>query len=325
MNLPTPTYDSSSSQPSLPLVALLREAFSTFGRRLGLHVGVTLNFFGWFVLVCCLNACLAVPIVGMGVDAAGGLDGQDPRAALETMMRPMVVAYAIGLVLLSIAGSIHHGTTLVVIRATRNGEDIRFVDALRGAMSRGFAHAGSSLLRYGIDWLVGIPIILLQLRTLFPDGLVVDPSIRPHISAQQHVISWIGYVLWLVWIVSTRAFDGLSNAAVQFEGLGPVDSLRRSSEILRGRRLRVFGIRLGWSLAAFVFFVLAYTVPLSFVSPSSPRDGTGFGIFLFVVYLPIMYLLGMLLVGVDSALEVAIYDRLVPSKPKGESVAEVFA
>lgn len=320
-----PPIDSqASSRPNLSFVALLREALSIFWRRLGLHLGINATLFGSFVLLCCVNACVAVPIVGIGIGLAGG-PREDPNAMFAALMRPMLVVYGIALLLMSIAIAIHHGISLVVIRATRNGEDIRFVDALRSATSRGFAHAGTTLLRYGIDWVFGIPVLILYFRTYFPHGLVADPSERPNLSFQQHAILTLSYVLWLGWMVFTRAFDGLSNAAVQFEGLGPVDALRRSVELLRGHRLRVFAIRLGWSLAAFAVFTLFYSVPLWLAGHAGGAAGRSLVTALLVVYVPIVYFFSMLLVVIDTSLEVAIYDRLVPPRPKGESVAEIFA
>lgn len=324
MTSPAPIDSQASSRPSLSFVALLREALSIFWRRLGLHLGINAALMGSFVLLCCVNACVALPILGIGIGLAGG-PSEDPNAMFGALMRPMFVVYGFALLLMSMAVAIHHGTTLVVIRATRDAEDIRFVDALRRATSRGFAHAGTSLLRYGIDWIPGIPVMILYVRTYFPHGLVGDPSARPDISAQQHVIFALGYMFWLGWMVFTRAFDGLSNAAVQFEGLGPVDSFRRSVELLRGHRLRVFGIRLGWSLAAYAVFALLYVGPLSLAPHAGGAAGRSLVTVAFVVYMPLVYFLSILLVVIDTSLEVALYDRLVPPRPKGESVAEIFA
>ena len=250
----------------------------------------------------------------MPIAAIGGVreGGGEPLTVLA-----MVVLYLVLLVGFFGLFALHQGVTLEIARADRRGETALLDACVREATGRLPTMAGVVFARLFVDLVVSVPLIVGALAVIVAIG--VDGGSGSSVLLLAALC--VAYAGAWAWMLVVRAFLGLASPCAQYEAIGVIAALRRSSELLAGRRLQLVGLRLVWLLVGGVIYLLGF-VPTFVLMPSGDAPDLAATL----LTLPMMllgYLVALQLLSFDTLLESALYAR-VTEKRSADELAAVF-
>lgn len=285
------------------------DAWGTYRRTFTVHLGWSVAFIAVAVLLTCLSSCLLVPMAAIGGVREGG---GEPITVLA-----MVVLYVVLLVGFFGLYALHQGVTLEIARADRRGERALLDACVRDATGRLPTMAGVVFARLFADLVVSVPLVFGALALIIAIG-VEGGSGSSVLLLGALCAAYAG--AW-AWMLVVRAFLGLASPCAQYEGVGVIAALRRSAQLLAGRRLQLVGLRLAWLLLGGVIYLLGF-VPTLVLIPSGDEPDLGATL----LTLPMMllgYLVALQLLSFDTLLESALHAR-VTEKRSADELAAVF-
>jgi len=314
-----------SSEPSgvraFGISDVLSDAFRSWRQRFTLHLGFNAVFVAVLLTSGCLVGCLFAAGMGTMVQATRESGSGTDAAVMVTV----AILYLVMLTVFLIAFALHHAFTLEVTGSDLRGELPTFAVAFRRAGGLLHRHVGAAIIRVLIDFSTlcvtgGIVAVVAASRST-PDDAADSVAA---LAGEFAIVFVLVYVAQIVWVCGVRGFLGLTAVAVQLEGRGVFDAIRRSIDLLYGRRLQFIGLRIVWGLSVLAIIVVAYLPMIGLMLVG--HDGTGATVFavLLIPYTLAFYALILMLYSFDSALEAAYHARVVPSNVPAGDIAEVF-
>ncbi|HYI21778.1 MAG TPA: hypothetical protein VEX62_03995 [Candidatus Limnocylindrales bacterium] len=216
------------------------------------------------------------------------LDYFDGRVVPLTELLP-VTWMALGFFSLIIIGAgvyVAQGGLVHLTARTYTGERPSAPASIRAAVSRLLTLVGAGLL--AILLTIGILLMGAAIGTLLILGNVVNGALQPGLLVFAGLIVMVAAFVIFIFVSIRLAFIP---QVVMVEGVGAVDSLRRSWRLISGSSLRVFGYSIVFSLLVGVLSLLA-TAAVELVT------GTGIDISDGVlVFEPVPFVVGGLIAG----------------------------
>lgn len=320
-----------SNGPVFSIGDVFSDAFASFRRRFGLHLGFNAIFIALLFVSFCLIGCVLSMFMGVGTAALS--NPNDPTAGVGAMGIVLVLVYGVMLLFMLFAMAFHHGFTLDASTKDIRGIHTDLSTSIQGAGERLPAHTGFVLIRMLVDMLpscligcVFAMIIGAGAQGLDPARFGSDPSAIFRLMGEFIVAFAVAYLLILIWIIVVRGFFGLAAATIQVEGLGPIAAMKRSVELLSGRRLQFIALRVLWAIAAFLIYLLLYAPMFAVIFLAGGDSGQPNPAIMLILfpYMIAFYFAMFLLYSFDSVLEAAYYARTSPSGGGQADVAQVF-
>lgn len=286
---------------------ILGGAFSTLGRAWKALLGLTAAVFGMItvlvgVLIFIAFASMAEMFERMSSPSLGTrttvVDDVTPLGVMGFIAFWMlaVLVFFVGYALIMTAGP-------VALRAAVVGQQVTFGMLWRQSWARVWAVLGAILLTYLITAVPGTILFFLGMVLFF--GALAAASTGSSFEPPLWIIpvGFLGGLALLVLAVWIWVKFLLAPSAVVMENLGPVQAMRRSSQLVRGSWWRVFGIALlGGIIASAIAWVIQMAfqligiLPTAAMSDSDP-DLAGPAVFVALA----MAVVGMLLSQVVSS------------------------
>lgn len=310
------------SRATLAIGETLARAFGSFRRCLGLHVNFGVTWLVNVVLVYLVFACVAAVPLTMTMGNEGGGNHGDGMSG--TAIATLGIFYLIFFVFVAFALGLHQAVTLQIVANDFEGRRLSLVEALRAGLPHVVPQGVLGLLRMVADLLV----MTVTVGTIY--GLLVGfGSGQPLGSSLAFIWTVIGgaYLVAIMAVVVTRGFIGLAACAIETDGLGPIAAVRRSVELLRGRRVRFILLKSAHWLVAGAAYGAALGGAMAGTQGLLDSDPNGPSSEAILVMLPVMlalYGLMLLSYAFDHAIDLAAYLRLRPSPMPAAEVADVF-
>jgi hypothetical protein len=205
----------------------------------------------------------------------------------------------------------HHGVGLAIAAADLRRDPIDVGARVGEAFSRLPALAAVTIVRTAADLAGALPLgILLGAVGRIPEGGLARTSSLVFAS-----------LLYAPWWLAVRSFLGLTAAGVQLEGLSIGAALRRSVDLLAGRRLQAVRLKLAWLAVGLVISTGAYALLVVVVRGLPPSGLRVIGVAFTAL---VTYLAGLHVLSFDAVIEAAYHARIT-RRPSRESIAAVFA
>ncbi|MGW2559680.1 DUF7847 domain-containing protein [Streptomyces sp. NPDC001514] len=251
--------------PLRPLTVgdILGGAMSAIGRYKKPVIGIPAAAFGaCSVLVVCAVVIAFSAVKDTFYELKDLPSGQDPE---WEQVQPLVVAFGC-VALIAVVGylfsaALAQGSMFATLQNAVVGRPAGFGSVWRQALPRVPALIGTALLT---GLIAAVPMVLLMVAfavTLI--GLSLNGAGDEGPGVAVLVPLWLGFLVSVVPGVWLWGKFSLAPAAVVFEKQGPIQAMRRSWELVRGRWWPVFGISLlGYVLAAFIAGMIQQTLSM---------------------------------------------------------------
>jgi hypothetical protein len=243
----------------LKLGDLLGGAFSAMGRYWKQLFGMAAALYGSAALVMVAAVAVAYSAVAHHLDQVVSLSYEEEAASADVV--PLVISGGVllllGIVVMAIASGLMYAAVPAVLQEAVLGRPVSFGTVWRRAWSRVTPVVGALILTTLIAivpmvlLMVAFVAVIISFITMNSDG---D-------TAAAMVLGTLGALLsgpLAVWLWTKFC---LAPAVVVFEGQGPVASLRRSSQLVRGDWWRIFGVTL---LAGVMAAAAGYVIQIPF-------------------------------------------------------------
>ncbi|MFC9245277.1 hypothetical protein ACFT7S_15000 [Streptomyces sp. NPDC057136] len=243
----------------LKLGDLLGGAFATMGRYWKQLFGMGLALYGGAALVMAAALAIAYSAVGDHLERLVSLSVDEEPASSDVV--PLLTAFGVvallGIVLMVLASALMYGAVPAILQDAVLGRQVTFATVWRRSRARVPAMIGAVFLT-GLIAAVPSVLVIVAFIAMMTAFITLDSG-----SGALTVMSLGALFALLTAPVSIWLWVrfSLAPAAVVFEGQGPVEAMRRSSQLVRGDWWRVLGISL---LASGMTAVAAYIIQMPF-------------------------------------------------------------
>jgi hypothetical protein len=314
------------SSPGFTVFDVLGDAWRSFRRTWTSHAGWNAGFMAFAVLTTCLLSCVLFGFAGVAGAALGG--GGDDEVGGGVAIVIVALIYVGMLVAFFALFALHQGVSVAIAAHDLRGEPVELRECVGEGTARLGALAGAMFGRLAADFVVTVPVTAIAIGAGVAsgglDGSPPSPERIQAMTSAMFVALGLGYPVMIVWWLIVRAFLGLSGPAVQVEGLGGFAALRRSVELLAGRRLQLVGLRLLWLVIGVALYGVTYAPMLALTLVASRAPELAILNLVVLPYALLWYYFAMHLYSFDSVLEAAYHARVTKGQSR-EDIADVFA